>query len=278
MNQLIEATLEGLIHRIETGTGDWIKDWADAGMPQNWTTKRHYHGINVLLLWAAGSKGGYPSSQWATYKQWQGAGFQVKAGEKSSTIFITKDALKRGGDPANSDDHYRLLKCAFVFNAAQLVKPPAHAPTVVLSQPERQDLAEAIIHATGARIEEGPQPLYNAARDLIMVPGIEAFTSADGYYATVFHELVHWTAHKDRLDRKTPSYSDEEIVAEMGAAFLCAETGIDQLDNNAAYIRGWLSKAPDKGRALMRAAAAASKAHEFISVPRETKEELAMAS
>lgn len=279
MNQLVEATLDALVARIESGTGKWVKDWIGGGMPANWTTKKNYHGVNTLLLWDARARAGYPTSQWATYKQWQGAGRQVRQGEKSAVIFIAKDALKKGGDPANSDDHYRLLKCAFVFNAAQLTEPPEIVTGQVTGH-EKIDRCEAIVKATGAMIGNGDTPLYRPSADIILIPPLSKFLTVEGYYVTLFHELVHWTGHKNRLDRNDLSYATEELVAELGATFLCAELGIEKVeDNAAAYLRSWLQHIKlDKGRALMRAAAAASKAHEFILVSRETKEDLAMAS
>ena len=225
MNQLIEATLDDLIHRIETGTADWIKDWIADGLPQNFTTKRRYHGINVLLLSVAGSKGGYPTSKWASYKQWLAAGFQVKGGERSSTIFITKDALKKGGD---TDNPRRPLPAA-----ALRLRVQCGAADRAASPPRRGDPRSAgaavtrcdrLIHDTGALILEGQQPLYRRIDDLIRMPDISQFMSAEGYYATLFHELVHWTGHSKRLDRDMRgAYADEELVAELAAAFICAE-------------------------------------------------------
>jgi antirestriction protein ArdC len=282
VNQLIESTLEALVHRIETGTGNWIKDWADDGMPQNWTTKRYYHGVNVLLLWAARANAAYPTSQWATYKQWLASGYQVKSGERSSTVFITKDALKRGGDKDNPEDHYRLLRGAFVFNAAQLTLPPP-VEAVALTPRQRDAACDALVEATGADIRAGPSPRYTMGGDFIEIPDIDYFTSTEGYYATLFHELVHWTGAKARLDRPMggSDYAAEELVAELGQVFVCAEMGVtseDVNDNNAAYLRSWLGRVPDKGKALMAAASKASKAHEYLMVSRETKEDLQMAS
>jgi antirestriction protein ArdC len=279
MNQLIEATLAELVDKIENGSGDWVKDWlADEGMPRNFTTRRHYHGVNVLMLWAARGKAGYPTSQWASYKQWLGAGYQVKSGERSTPVFITKDALKRGGDPDNRDDHYRLLRAAFVFNAAQLTLPP-EIPVVHRTAVERSAACEALIVGSGADIRPGPQPAYSPSKDIVMMPPIDSFTSADGYYATIFHELVHWTGHASRLARKEDGYAEEELVAEMGAAFTCATMGVAYpADNFAAYMREWLGQVKDKPVALMKAASAASKAHEWLTVSRETQEDIAMAS
>jgi len=274
MNQLIERTLEDLVERIEKGTGDWIRDWVSGGVPRNYTTSRQYHGVNILLLWAAKERSGYPSNEWATYKQWAASGLQVKAGEKSSTIFISKDALKKGGDRDNPDDHYRLLRCAFVFNAAQLLVPPDRVTEAVTSV-QRDEACERLITATGAAIAEGEQPLYRPAADTILCPPPEKFVSVEAYYATLFHELVHWTGHKTRLAR-IETYADEELVAEFGAAFACAELHVTySSDNFAAYLRGWLSKTKDRGAALMKAASLASKAHEYIMSHQQKEDAIA---
>lgn len=269
MNQLIEKTLDDLVARIEAGTGDWYADWIGGGLPTNYTTGRRYHGANILLLWAGKERHGYATAQWATYKQWQQAGYQVKAAERSTVIFITKDAVKKGGDKDNPDDHYRLLRCAYVFNAAQLTEPPAIA-TVELGKAERIEACEALVDRTGAAIVPGDSPAYSRGADNIRMPPIGNFLSSEGYYATLFHELVHWTGHPTRLDRnmhhKTSIYAEEELVAEFGAAFICAEMQVraDQ-DNTASYLRSWLTRLKeDRGIVLMRAASAASKAHEFI--------------
>jgi antirestriction protein ArdC len=265
MNQLIEATLQSLLDRIDNSDGNWIKEWAGGGMPRNWTTNHYYRGVNILLLWAQAQEKNYPTNDWASYKQWAGKNFQVKQGERSSIVFIKKDVLKKGGEKENPDDWYRLLKCAFVFNAAQLESPPP-VPVALGSEflPEQQ--CEQTIEATRARIVFGPQPAYSPGLDAITLPAGPAFDSAAAYYCTAFHELVHWTGHKSRLDRATPYYAEEELVAEFGAAFLCAGHGIDGIDDNAAaYIRSWLGRVKgDRGSALLRAAAHASKAQEYI--------------
>jgi antirestriction protein ArdC len=278
MNQLVESTLALLIDRIEKGTGPWIKDWISGGSPVNGVTRRRYSGVNVLLLWAAKEKAAHSSQEWATYKQWQSLGLQVREGERSSIIFIAKDAVKKGGDKDNPEDRYRLLKCAFVFNACQLVTPPASPPTA--SENDRIERCELLVAACDPVIKADDSPAYRPSVDIVLMPGIGEFTSATAYYGTMMHELVHWTGHKTRLDRNlkggknstTDEYAREELVAELGAAFLCAELGLDYLDSNASYLRSWLTRIDkaERPRALMQAASAATKAFEFI-VSRETE-------
>jgi|SoiMetStandDraft_5_1073268.scaffolds.fasta_scaffold01945_10 antirestriction protein ArdC len=279
MNELIEKTLDQLVDRIENGTGDWVKEWIGSGLPSNYTTKRRYHGVNILLLWSARERYGYSSSRWASYKQWLSAGHQVKKGERSTVVFINKDVVKKD-DAGEEQKRYRLFRAAFVFNADQLSDPipPDVMPGFSLEPIEE---CEITVRATGAVLREGPDPLYRLTTDEIQMPPIASFTSAAAYYATVFHELVHWTGASSRLDRPMGNgkggevYAFEELVAEFGGAFLCAQHGITEgQENNAAYIRGWLQKAgPDRQSALLKAASAASKAAELIMVSRETKED-----
>lgn len=282
MNQLIEKTLDDLVARIEAGTGDWYADWIGGGLPTNYTTGRRYHGANILLLWAGKERHGYATAQWATYRQWQQAGYQVKAAERSTVIFITKEAVKKGGDKDNPDDRYRLLRCAYVFNAAQLTEPPALA-TVELGKAERIEACERLVERTGAVLVEGDSPAYSVTADTVRMPPIGRFLSTEGYYATLFHELVHWTAHKDRCDREMSKargpYAFEELVAELGAAFISSEMQL-QIDreNSAAYLGNWLKATKeDRATTLMKAASAASKAHEFI-IATEGKEVDALAA
>jgi len=279
MNQLVEATLEALLERIENGDGAWIKEWVGGGSPRNAATARHYRGVNILLLWAAKEKARFVTSEWATYKQWQSLGKQVAEGQKSSIIFITKDALKKGGDKEKEEDHYRLLKCAFVFNRAQLTEPPA-PPAPPTTPAERHELCQATIDMTGARFRLDDHPAYHVTDDVIGLPHPAHFASLDAYYDTAFHELVHWSGHDSRLARGMGKghhhrYAEEELIAEFGAAFLSAEHGITETnENNAAYIRSWLQQVKgDRAKALMMAASAASKAAEFILPPIIKREE-----
>ena len=122
-HELIDATLQSLLDKIEASDGNWIKEWAGGGMPKNYTTGKHYRGCNILLLWAKRQLEMYPTQDWAGYVQWEKAGFQVKAGQRSTVIFLNKKVLKRGGDRSKEEDWYQLLKPTLVFNAAQLTAP-----------------------------------------------------------------------------------------------------------------------------------------------------------
>ena len=282
MNQLIERTLDQLVAAIEGEALDWRKTWAGGGLPMNHTTGKNYRGINILLLWSAASEHQFPTQRWATYKQWAAAGHQVGKGERSSTIFISKDVEKKDRLTGETE-RYRLLRCAFVFNSAQLVEPLPLEAMVPVTIEERHDACAALVLATGANVLVEPQPCYRPSKDTIYLPEIGQFISADAYYATLFHELVHWTGHHGRTDRaprlKGKDYAFEELVAEFGAAFLCAQHGITEFpdhDNHAAYMQNWLKRVgDDKAGALLLAAGMAGKAVEFIQACGESKQEAA---
>lgn len=289
MNQLIEATLERLIADIEKGGLVWKKTWHGGSggvMPVNAVTRRHYRGVNVLMLWIDAMTKGYPTPEWATYKQWAGAGKQVAKGQKSSIVFVSKDVVRKAKDPGSEDEHYRLWRCAYVFNAAQLTEPPVvEADEKPVTLEERHARCKATVQGTGALVNYDPafRPSYMPAPDVIHMPTLGMFDSADAYYATLFHELVHWTGHAKRLARglsqEDKAYAFEELVAEIGAAFLCADHGVEEVpsqNNSAAYLQHWLTAfKDDRTRALVKAASAASKAFDFILQPVQQMEQAA---
>jgi antirestriction protein ArdC len=284
MNVLIEATLDRLVQNIEAGL-DWKKTWiAGGGLPTNYKTKRHYSGTNVLLLWAAQQEHAYRFNQWATYRQWQEAGYQVRGGEKSHVILIVRDTVADKGK--ETEKHYRMFKVALVFNADQITVIPADCGVkdTVLTE-HRHERCAALVAAAAPSIVTG-EPSYSPKLDVIGMPVMAAFESADAYYSTLFHEMIHWTGHGTRLDRmletngKGSAYAFEELIAELGAAFIDAEFGIVDVaghDNSAAYLSSWLKFfKDDKAAALMKAASAASKAVEFINAKqKETQQQAA---
>lgn len=264
-NQLIEATVERLLERIEKAQGNWVREWVEhgGGVPSNYTTGKAYRGINIIMLWSAREQLGYRSSQWAGYKQWLAKGYQVRAGERSTIVFVNQPVTKL--DKATGEEkNYRLFKCSFVFNADQLVTPPPRVE-IPENEHERIEACEATIAALDLKLEIG-DPAYFPKLDLVRMPVINVFDKAESYYSTLFHEVTHWTMKKDRCDRSLP-YANEELVAEWGAAFLCARHGISEPTerNSSEYIKHWLGQVEgDKGDALIKAASKASEAVEFI--------------
>lgn len=272
MNSLVTAVLDRLVREIEAGKNPWKKSWKGSshGLPSNATTKKSYRGINTLLLWLAQSDHGYTSSRWATYKQWSGAGHQVKKGEKGTPIVFWK-ILERG--EGEEKRNVPLLRVSWVFNETQLTGEEEVIALPVLTPDERHAKAQAWFDQSGIRLGTSiGNPCYSPMLDVICMPPAASFTSLDEYWATMFHEGVHWTGHKSRLARnmvpfakQSQDYAREELVAEIGAAFMNAEFGIDTEQNNAAYLKGWLSVLPDKHEAIFMAAKHASAAFDYLT-------------
>jgi antirestriction protein ArdC len=255
--------------------GEWQPPWrSSAVMPENGVTGVHYRGINVLLLWAAQIHHGYQQPRWATYKSWQQAGCQVRRGERSTLIaYFEKKVREKDGE---TELHF-INRSFLVFNAAQVDGPLAEPPQRE-SRPigEKLAAAELTIEQTGARIAHGAgPPCYIPSRDEIRMPHDEDFRDREAYYATLFHELGHWTGHSKRLDRKLvgagikseiKAYAFEELVAELSAAFLCAHHGMRQelKENHAAYLKNWLTALRNDKSFIIKAAGAAQRAADFV--------------
>jgi antirestriction protein ArdC len=269
-----------LIAKLEAGTVPWVRGWnAGTSVPMNAISNRPYSGINVLLFWLSADKG-YSSPRYLTFKQAKQAGGTVRAGEKSTRIVYFKQLEVRDrSEPSNSEDAVKripMLKEYYVFNVDQCDGLPEHVrrgPDAGRINPDtREALADDFIKASGADFREGAgRPCYIPSKDFITVPAWSDFHSLPEYYAAAFHELVHWTGHKSRLDRDlkgrfdTDSYAAEELVAELGAAFLCAEFGFDNAhDNQAAYLDGWLKVLKADKRAIFTCASKAQKAADYL--------------
>lgn len=257
------------------GAGDWTPPWRMAGAssyPVNARTKARYRGVNVLMCWAAAMGEGYATSEWATFKQWQDMGAKVGKGQKGTPILFFKEYEKGEGDDRA---RHVVARCSWVFNAAQV---EGYAPAAAAADPEATPAAriarcEFIKDATGATVDEGhDRAFYIPSLDLIRMPAFEAFRTAEHFYSTCFHELVHWTGAKTRLDRQlsvkfgSHAYAAEELIAELGAAFLSAETGIENVvrDDHAAYLKAWVAMMKDDKRAVVRAASEAGRAVDHI--------------
>lgn len=286
---LHQLVTDSIVSQIEANPGDWTKPWRMAavdGLPRNATTGRTYRGVNVLTLWSAAAGAGYAQNAWASYKQWQAAGAQVRKGETGTMIVYQGKATKTVDTTEGSEAEktFRFLKFSYVFNVAQvdgaaITAKAIVAPAVAASLVERVEDAEAFIAGTGADIQHrGDRACYSPAIDAIRLPDRPAFigsrtsTATSAYYATAFHELTHWTGHKSRLDRNLggrfgdDAYAVEELVAELGAAFLCAQLGLEASPraDHAQYLAGWLRVLKADKRAIFTAAAKASDAVEFM--------------
>jgi antirestriction protein ArdC len=238
-----------------------------------------YRGVNVLMLWAAAIEKGYNCPLWLTYKQAAELGGQVRKGEKGSLVVYANTFTKTGTNEqgAEVETEIPFMKGYTVFNAEQIDGLPAHF--YATEQPFNNDIArlecaERFFAATKATIQHGgSRAFYSPDRDIVQMPELQTFRDAESYYATLAHETIHSTRHPSRLDRDLgrkrfgdAGYAMEELVAEIGAAFLCADLGItpETRDDHAAYIASWLKVLKNDKRAIFTAASHAQKAADYL--------------
>jgi antirestriction protein ArdC len=272
-----------IIKALEAGVRPWQKPWQAGGLGSVSRPLRAngqpYRGINVFLLWDAANQNGFSSPYWFTFKQASDFGAHVRKGEKGSTIvkagkFTKEEANPDTGKVEEKDIFY--MKGYVVFNADQIDGlPEKYLPKPIdeaTDKPQRLAHAEAFFANTGAKVTYGGErAFYRPSTDEIRVPDIDRFKDVGAFYATLGHETVHWTGHDSRLARKfdrfgSNDYAAEELVAELGAAFLCADLGLelDVRDDHAAYIDNWLEVLKKDKRFIFTASSAAQKALDFL--------------
>lgn len=272
-----------IIAAIEAGAGEYQMPWnpklcggATQKLPHNPIGNYAYHGINILSLWASQQDNAYTTPEWASFKQWQAAGAQVRKGEKGSlTVFFKAidAAASADGDEPQARRGF-VAKAAYVFNVAQVDGYATSLPLPELPLIERHTAADAFIKSSNATIFHGNQhACYAPSRDEIYLPPEGAFRDSQSYYGVALHELVHWSGHPHRCARDlstrfgTEAYAAEELVAELGSAFLSAEIGIspEPRIDHAQYIETWLKILKSDKRAIFRAAAKANQAVAYLS-------------
>lgn len=272
-----------IIDQLETGVAPWARPWnaKDAGgMPRNYTTGRAYRGVNVLLLWATG----YPDQRWLTFKQARDAGGHVRLKEKGTQVILFKPfAIREAGAGPDGGDKERtipLIRSFTVFNVAQIDGLPAEVPAGPVAEPEPITYTLAADLMRQANVGHGGnRAYYSPMADVIQMPERVAFESEAAYWGVALHELTHWSGHESRLDRLgklsrfgTEAYAREELVAEMGAAFLCAQAGIGYATRHADYIASWLKVLKGDKKAIVQAASLAQAAADFINPAEEAAE------
>jgi antirestriction protein ArdC len=275
---------ERIIADLEQGVRTWLKPWhAEHAAGKITRPLRHngtpYNGINIILLWGEAMAKGYAAPLWMTYKQAQELGANVRKGERGSLVVYANRITKTETNEAGEDTEREIpfMKGYTVFNVEQVDGLPAHyyaQPVNPLPLAERIEAADAFMTGTGATIQHGGnQAFYAPSRDVVQLPPFEAFKDKESYYATALHELTHWTKAKGRLERDFSAkrfgdtgYAREELVAELGAAFLCADLGItpDIREDHAAYLGHWLSVLKEDKRAIFSAAAHAQRAADYL--------------
>lgn len=286
-NKIVSALNQGVI--------PWIKPWtttgssADCPFPINAITRRPYAGINIPLLWAEARLRGFRQDRWLTFNQARKAGGHVRKGEQSTLAVLYKPMSKEAHDEDGQvvrDEQgnikmvqFALLRMHCLFNIEQTEDLPAEEQ----KHDERDDQpafidhapAEQLLVASGARIEHryGDHAFYQPVRDLIQLPTKGQFEDVGSYYATALHELTHWSGHLSRLNRDgitgghafgSAEYAFEELVAEMGAAFLCALTGTQGELRHEEYLASWLKILKEDKRAIFRASGQAREASEYL--------------
>ena len=280
-----QVITDQIIELLDSGVAPWHKPWnAETGMPLSMSTGRYYRGVNVFLLAMQSAVKGYASPWWGTYKQISERGGQVRKGEKATMIVFWKQILKLD-ESTGKNIAFWMVRTFNVFNAEQTEDPSVlglPAPTEPKGLPEQIAECDAVVReylAGGPSFEVGGDAAYYMPGvDHVQMPELATFIGSEEYYGTLFHELTHSTGHSSRLDRdgvaNLPTghrfgdalYSKEELVAEMGAAFLAGMTGIaaKTLPNSAAYLQSWIRVLRGDKKLLVGAAAQAQKAADLI--------------
>jgi antirestriction protein ArdC len=274
-----------IVAELEKGVRPWVKPWnAEHALGRITRPLRHngqpYSGINVLSLWMSASAQNFAAPVWMTYRQASELKAHVRRDEKGSLVVYANALTRKETDEKTGDQIDReipYMRAYTVFNVEQIEGLPEiyyakAAPT--LDPVARIEIAERFFAATGANIGHGGnRAFYSHSADAVQMPPFESFRDADSYYGTLAHELTHWTSAKHRLDRNfgghrfgSNAYAQEELVAELGSAFLCAdlEISLEPREENAAYIANWLEVLQKDSRAIFTAAAHAQRAADFI--------------
>jgi antirestriction protein ArdC len=280
-----------IIEAMERGAASYRMPWhvtgADCFAPVNVVSKRPYRGINVLLLWLLAEHHGYTSGEWATYNQWQELGAQVRKGEKAALIVFWKIS-ERGREETDDQEEPAsnrsiLARGYHVFNAAQ-VEGYLPKPSPVLPESERVGSAERFFSRLGIAVKHGGNTAcYSPQEDVIHMPPFSCFRDAASFYSTLGHEATHATGAEHRLNRDLKprfaeeSYAMEELVAELGAAFLCSTLGLsnEPRKEHAAYLSSWLRVLRQDKRAVFTAASQAQKAIDWMCLRAEEQSQAA---
>jgi antirestriction protein ArdC len=274
-NELFDKVTADLISAIENGASDWRMPWhcLAAGPPRS-ADGRPYRGWNALVLAMLAADRRWTSGTWATYKTWTRHGCQVRRGEHGTHIVLWKQTERPDMDDDDKTRRSLLARSFVVFAAEQVDGADRFMTTDDRTPAERIEQADRYFAAIGADIVHGgDQASYSPALDRIRLPYLEQFERQANYYSTSAHEHTHWTGHTSRLSRDLTgrfgdrSYGAEELVAELGAAFWCAQFGLEQATrkDHAAYLADWLAILSADPRALLTACSHAQRAIDHLN-------------
>lgn len=296
-----------IILSLEKGVLPWSKPWITQGdnnfnvssLPYNATTGKCYSGINILCLWMSAFENGFLRNAWLSYKQAEALGGNVRKGERSTLITFTKpwevDELDSNGKPILDAEgkivrkKVNILKGFPVFNIEQCENLPSHIDITesIIDTDEAIDSAELILKNCGVSISNHYQDraFYKPSIDKILLPLKQQFSRLEDYYATALHEIIHATGHPTRLNREGivksdnhgPIYAFEELVAELGSAFLLANLGIHGEFQHDSYIASWLKVLREDKKAIFKASYQARCATEYV-MEFVTQDSIALAS
>lgn len=281
---IAQVITDRIIAELEKGAAPWVKPWKSlrnsgrSGMAHNPASGTVYRGINQLWLGMVPGSG-----QFLTFKQAQGLGGFVKAGTKGIPVVYWGHGERLSAD--GEKQNYAFLKSYYVFrveDCEDLILPEPEADPVPTFEPMQavNDIVDRLGLA-GGLVHGGDGAYFAPGQDRIQMPPLAAFDSAAAYHATLLHEAVHASGHKSRLDRLTPArfgsadYAFEELVAELGAAMLCGQLGIDGDLRHAGYIDSWLKALRSDKRCIITAASKAQAAVDYLMATKTSEESIA---
>jgi antirestriction protein ArdC len=275
---------EKIINLLESGVVPWRRPWTSSGLPRNLVSKKPYKGINYFLL----SASKYVSPFWLTYRQATERGGHVRKGEESTIVIFWKaedvtrsNETLEAEEPGDKNRHRFLLRYYRLFNLEQCELPQTVLDKLPKIETHQHEPIAACAEIIGSMpnapeiVHAGSKAFYSPITDRVTLPPPELFISSEEYFASCYHELAHSTGHAKRLARESileaapfgsAVYSREELIAEMAAAYLCAESGISPsiIENQASYLAGWLKQLRDDRKLVVHAAAQAQKAADYI--------------
>ncbi len=282
---IYETVTQRILTQLEAGHVPWHKSWT-AGVPKSFTTAKEYRGVNVLML----ASSGFTSRYWVTYREALRLGGHVRQGERATPVIYwkwrTQEEMRKLAERTQGNIAPCVPFGSCVFNLDQVEGVARPEDDVTPDHDRRLTLADTLLTTMPDRPQIEHQhlqtPHYSPLRDCVTLPHLSQFENAEAYYSVLYHELTHASGHPRRLNRfdlaavdRLQGYSFEELVAEFGAAFLCAFTGItrpEQQTQHAGYIEGWARVFRGDSRVILRAASAAQRAADYIRGKRPAEE------